>query len=183
MRLSGLEYVRELDMRAQAIGNRVVPTNWGPIELNVTSPDPDSEGASLAFTRGQCHSFALALHQETGWPIFGVGHGTDRGSPGHFIVYCADTDDYIDIDGAGADERFRYLFKYGSRIFTAEETRNAVDYLPCFPEVALPFARKVLERHRERGIYREPFGGLVEHAEGQRGYQRLLDKLADIAVF
>lgn len=139
-------------------GHNEVPTNWGRKVLNAEGRVDDT--AKDAFLRGQCHSFALAMHGLTGWPIFGVGYGAGHKSPSHFLIYCPDTDDYLDIDGPEADVRYAYLFRQEVSVFNAEETRNPPSYLPCFPEKALPFVRTVLadflasERYAQRrGCY------------------------------
>lgn len=38
------------------------------------TPGVLDEAAEFAFSHGQCHAFAQALHERTGWPIVAVGH-------------------------------------------------------------------------------------------------------------
>lgn len=119
-------------------GNLEVYTNWGPAELKADGTI--DHAAEMAFTRGHCHAFALAMHRETGWPMFGVGP-----TPNHFLVYCPSLDTYIDIDGPGAELRWKYLFEGGQKMFNAEQVMNELDcYCKCMPEIAEPFVKRVL---------------------------------------
>jgi hypothetical protein len=87
------------------VQNNTLAHNWGTAEL----PDDGeiTEDVITAFMNGHCHSFALAMHQETGWPIMGIRYGSIFSSPGHCVVYCPQLDDYIDIEGPGALKRSR----------------------------------------------------------------------------
>jgi hypothetical protein len=122
-----------------ARGNRVVPTNLGPIELE---PGRIDRRAKDAFAHGQCHSLALALHQVTGWPMFGIG-----GAPNHFIVYCPDLDTYIDIDGPGAETRNQNFIAHGLVLYTPAQISSLENYMPINAEIAAPFAKTLLELH------------------------------------
>jgi hypothetical protein len=56
------------------------------------------EEARTAYTEGQCHALAMALHQVNGWTLYEVG--TDGWCcPDHWMVKTPD-DLYVDIEGA-----------------------------------------------------------------------------------
>lgn len=84
------------------VSNKVydVETQWGTskIEVNSAGYGIINRSAKWAFTRGQCHALAAAIHQKTGWPIKGVSD--TRNSPAHCVVWCPPLKKYIDIDGA-----------------------------------------------------------------------------------
>ena len=64
-----------------------------------------------AFTSGQCHALALALHEHTGWGIVGlfdVDYDDDKyGTPNHVAVQSPDG--LVDIKGLGAEHRWHGL--------------------------------------------------------------------------
>jgi hypothetical protein len=100
--------------------------------------------ASDAFTRGYCHCFAAELHDRTGWPI--VALGGFPGTPGHFVVYSPEHDDYIDIDGIGALERFPFQAKGYIEEWEREELAKPIKYYqPLDTNLAKPFVTSVLE--------------------------------------
>jgi hypothetical protein len=67
--------------------------------------------AEYAFTRGQCHSLALALHRMTGWELYGLYSEYDwtrkqagrESTPSHVVVRSPEGK-YIDITGDDALE-------------------------------------------------------------------------------
>lgn len=66
-----------------------------------------SERVKQVFSSGQCHAFAIALHEMTGWPIRGFcREGRGRRIPRHFVVEPVDllrgTTYKITIDVEGA---------------------------------------------------------------------------------
>lgn len=125
------------------MSNNYLNTNWGDVELN-ESGEVDSN-AVIAFTRGHCHSFALAMHQETGWPIFGIGTAFfNDDEPGHCVVYCPQLDDYIDIEGPGVEGRWPHLFEH-VQLVTAEQAANFRTYRKAQVEIAKPFVKTVLQ--------------------------------------
>ena len=120
----------------------------GTVEINdIGRIDYDVE---QVFVRGQCHSFALALHQETDWPIVGfVAQAEDDGdtkdSPGHCAVYCPQLDEYIDVRGHGAKQRYETLFGPTEVVpIPANEVHTLKHYLPIRPDAAKPFVKTVL---------------------------------------
>lgn len=108
------------------------------------------KNAQFAFTRGHCHSLALAIHQETGWPIFGIGEGWG-GAPLHCIVFAPEINDYIDIDGPGVKDRFGRIFEDKLQLIEVGRIPHLTGYLRPEPDAAKPFARKVLSEIPARG--------------------------------
>lgn len=99
--------------------------------------------AVRVFTRGHCHSFALALHKLTGWPMFGIG--CTPNSPSHCVVYCPQLDEYIDIEGAGVKERWADQFERQFCALEAGQIPDLIGYREPDVESALPFAKTVLQ--------------------------------------
>jgi hypothetical protein len=102
------------------------------------------DAARDAFTHGQCHSLAIALHDLTDWPIIGIGGDPD--SPNHFVVYSPKIDDFIDIGGPGAFSR-----DYGEHLsmlkeFTRDEAIHPEYYLKANLKAAKPFAKTIYEQ-------------------------------------
>lgn len=103
-----------------------------------------NDNASQVFTHGHCHSLALAINKLTGWKMIAVGDSYN--SPCHFVIHCPPLDDYIDIDGPGALERFKL---YADRL-TVEFDVKDIDKLEYYKkpdqEMAEPFALALLKK-------------------------------------
>jgi hypothetical protein len=134
-------------------GNRKNVKLWNEsveVVLNKDGTGRLNHNASVVFTRGHCHSLALALHKLTGWPIFGVGYSWDSGEPAHCVVYCPELDDYVDIDGPSVIKRFP-----GVKI-TGELTPLSIELFETYfrpdQELAVPFAKTVLNKLATRGV-------------------------------
>jgi hypothetical protein len=108
--------------------------------------------ARRVFKHGQCHSMALALHQETGWPIVGFKDEDDpQDSPGHCAVYCPQLDQYVDVEGVGAfdryDERCLRVGRKAEIVPVPVETVDKLrDYLPIKAGDARSFAQAVVKQ-------------------------------------
>ena len=63
--------------------------------------------AKVVFTRGHCHSLALAVHKLTGWQIYGLAD--DEGDYIHIMVKTPKG--YLDVMGLEADRRWMNLWK------------------------------------------------------------------------
>jgi hypothetical protein len=66
-----------------------------------------SKEVEKVFTRGQCHSFALAMNEKTKWPIYGLfteDELDEQETPGHVIVKSPWG--FVDIQGLGAECRW-----------------------------------------------------------------------------
>lgn len=105
--------------------------------------------AKYAFTRGHCHSLALALHKITGWPLVGLFPEFNPYIPTHIVVRSPRG--LLDIEGLGAD-----LEWVGRRACNAVDmTEASVARLYAEPDcylepeidVAMPFAQRLLELH------------------------------------
>lgn len=126
--------------------NKRVLTGVGPVNVKIRDNGKGviDQSAVTAFTRGDCHSFAIAMHDRTGWPIIGIGGETH--TPGHFVLYDPEIDDYVDIEGPGALDRWDYLARIMIREFDRTEVlAPPVYYKNCDPELAKPFVQTVLE--------------------------------------
>lgn len=111
----------------------------------------DSDARNV-FMRGQCHSFALAMHRETGWPIVGFKDEEDyHDSPGHCAVFCPQLNEYVDVEGVGAKERRdESAARHGKTIkvipIKPYKIGKLKDYLPIKAREARPFAKTVVKR-------------------------------------
>lgn len=122
--------------------------NWGTYTLAAGLIDDD---AVTVFSRGQCHAFAIEMHKKTGWEIVGLFRGDwefeSNSTPGHCAVRHPDGR-VIDIEGAGADERWENKYD-GSRVEPQSLERilsyERIDYRPPDLEGARPFVEAVLE--------------------------------------
>lgn len=122
---------------------------WGcPVDVEINDQGVIDEEAEKVFTRGQCHSLALALHRQTGWPIIGfIDRYDDPEIPGHCVVYCPQLDEYVDICGIGALIRWQKRWDAKPIPLATEAVENGLKaYLPIQPEVAEPFAKTVLAK-------------------------------------
>lgn len=120
-------------------------TNDGPVTIRFRKNGNGilDRAAHTCFTKGQCHSFAVSMHDKTGWPMIGIGSTT--ASPAHFIVYSPVIDDYIDIDGPGALERWEFLANRMIREFDRSEI-PPIFYSELNLPLAEPFVNSVLEK-------------------------------------
>jgi hypothetical protein len=135
-------------------GYRVLPTlvgsGWATDNAKI-HVDRDGkvidDNAVHAFTRGQCHAFALACHKLTGFEIKGLwAHGREYGSPGHVVVEAPDKR-LLDITG----HPVKYMKTIGFHVgkvdsVPVEEVPHLQYYAKPNVGVALPFARTLLER-------------------------------------
>ena len=97
--------------------------------------------AITAFTRGFCHDFAYAMNEMTDWPIIGIGGEED--CPGHYVCYSPHIDDFVDIQGPGALERWPVLVKRLIREWKPDE--YPVMYRPLDRTIGKPFAQTILD--------------------------------------
>jgi hypothetical protein len=101
--------------------------------------------AKQAFTRGQCHALALALHRLTGWQLYGLyrPHELRRGTtPSHTVVRTPDGE-YIDINGNNALEEWRkYYHEAEPKAVTEAQVLAFEEDDYCKPDIkaAMPFA-------------------------------------------
>ena len=70
---------------------------WGDRDFELV-PGELTDDARYVFTRGQCHSLALALHEATGWPIFGDFVSEYDDTPDHVFVQAPDGR-FVDVEG------------------------------------------------------------------------------------
>lgn len=73
-----------------------VKLEGGRHRVHTVTPGVIDDRALAAFLQGQCHALALALHEETGWPIRWIE--SDDGEPNHCFVITPD-EHALDIAG------------------------------------------------------------------------------------
>ena len=103
-----------------------------------------------AFTRGQCHAFALAMNEKTKWPIYGLfseDELEEQETPGHVIVKSPWG--FVDIQGLGAECRWPErkpvrVTKKAVLTYTDSETYRDT-YLDPQVDVARDYAEPVLK--------------------------------------
>jgi len=96
--------------------------------------------AKTVFTRGQCHSLAVALHDLTQWPLYSIGGTPD--SPDHILVKTPKG--FVDIQGLNAEKPY---YPDRPRPINRDEVFEFDYYKPCEPELATPYARMILRRY------------------------------------
>lgn len=120
----------------------VLPLVYG--DTQEVTPGVLDHRAHHAFTCGQCHAFALALHQLTGWPLYLLCHDEDdpMDSWTHVVVRHPDGS-YIDIDGASEDLPEAWgAYAVPTNKSTVYRLPDRV--VPIRVKAAEPFARAVL---------------------------------------
>ena len=108
--------------------------------------------AQKVFTRGHCHSLALALHELTKWPIYGVD--ISDGTPGHFVVKTP-KGKFLDIEGLHTADTWHNINKNSTRpstIFKWSSGRRSIYFKPEVKK-ATPFAKAVLKKYYKKGKY------------------------------
>ena len=120
---------------------------WGPVNTKVQI---DNKGfgvlnneAKRVFSTGQCHAFAVALAELTGWPIKGLGGFMDtKDSPAHCVVYCPPLKKYIDIKGFR--DKDEYPYKILNRNISNKLANSLKGYLPAHMDSARAMARTMM---------------------------------------
>lgn len=135
-----------------------MPTNRVEITCGRTV-DIDADGnvdaaAIQAFTCGQCHALALALHKLAGLPLVGV-YTRRYGTPDHMLVQLPNGS-YLDIEGPGAEVRWRN-WGGGDNAFKPVSKRTVqgfhhIDYVKHDIKAALPFARRLIKKYQKEII-------------------------------
>jgi len=127
----------------------VLGTNLGNVEIKWLDNGMGKidDEAVTAFSWGHCHSFAYEMHDLTGWPIIGLGSrniNDPMDQPGHFVVYDPRLDDFVDIQGGRALERYGFLTSRGIREFPPTQLPKL--YRPIRKDIARPFVETVLSK-------------------------------------
>jgi hypothetical protein len=104
-----------------------------------------------AFTLGQCHAFAVAIHRLTGWTIKGIKPYPDSRYLGHCVNYSPELKGYVDIRGLVKKvDRFnwgRQAYVAVSRLSESTIVNQGLDgYMEPDVENAMPFARTLLNK-------------------------------------
>jgi hypothetical protein len=122
--------------------------------------------AENAFSRGQCHALALALHRLMGWELYGLYTASERrsrrynGTPSHTVVRMPDGD-YLDIHGNGALDNWRVSWPDAEPIALTEAEVLAFehrDYRKPNIKAAMPYAETLAGNYSRGGVQtRFPF--------------------------
>jgi hypothetical protein len=132
-----------------------VGTNQGTVEVKWDNNGKGivDEQAITAFSWGHCHSFAYEMHDLTGWPIIGIGSrdpSDPHDAPGHFVVYDPRIDDFVDIQGGNALERYEWLTNRG--IDEVPPDVRPMKYRSIKKDMAKPFVETVLEKLAQQPV-------------------------------
>ena len=122
---------------------------FGPDEVEIPDDGALTPEARHAFTNGQCHAFALAVQELTGWQIGGISWSYYEGQevPNHVVARSPDgrlidiTGD-VDTDRWGTDFRPFDPDAFDAWILGTEEEPEG--YLVPNVEAARPFAQNLL---------------------------------------
>jgi hypothetical protein len=98
--------------------------------------------AKFAFTRGHCHSLALAVHQQTGWPMMAIV-GNEKQAVTHVVVAMPDGR-WLDAFGPCPAEARR---GYHAEEFDQEQIQELgkhKHWLPTDAETAASFVAPLL---------------------------------------
>lgn len=123
-------------------------TIWG--QKKCLPVDPESPEVQRTFTRGQCASFARAIHALTGWPLVvmcygedGYGEIADPAGDGDHVVVRHPDGGLVDIFG-----RWQKGERWGDLEILVDVSEDEVADLGWDvqnPKAALPFARALLD--------------------------------------
>lgn len=136
-----------------------MPTNRVEITYGrIVEVDADGNidhNAIKAFTRGQCHALALALHKLSDLPLAGVyprGGYYSGSTPVHVLVQLPNGS-YLDIQGPGAENRWEDWGDGDNQIKPVSKRSvqgfHRIDYVKHNVKAALPFAKRLIEAHLE----------------------------------
>lgn len=142
--------------------------SWrGPVETELDPADGLTEEADRAFSNGQCHALALALHDLTGLPLAGLEWDDDYADvpiPNHVFVFDPATGDALDVGGWNAAGRWNGGYT-DLRPMTREEVVELYErglYLTPNLDAAAAFAPLVLDEYAPSialTTERQPLGG------------------------
>ena len=131
---------------------------FGKMTMEIDADGKVLDAAALkAFTQGQCHSFALAVHQLTGWTLAAIAFDTSEfgrediysgerdAEPAHILCLTPDGQ-LFDIHGTGARRNLQRAPAHRVQPTDEARVRSLQTYLKPNLEAALPFARTLLEK-------------------------------------
>lgn len=129
------------------VPGNVAPWTKGTWKLTAGLLD---ETAEYAFTHGQCHAMAIALHELTGYEIIGLGGSPWLDGPGHFMVraefgYC------LDVEGLHTDvkaiQRYGRITDYDNGVEYAWQLARDGEFYPLRIHAARHFAQLVVDKY------------------------------------
>lgn len=128
--------------------------SWlGPVETELNPADGLTPEADHAFSNGQCHALALALHELTGLPLAGLEWDDDEfdvPAPNHVFVFDPATGDALDVGGWNAVARWNGGYADDLREMTRDDVVELYErglYLYPNLDAAAAFAPLVLDEH------------------------------------
>lgn len=142
-------------------GNVLVGCWAGTFEL---TPGVIDHHAEIVFTQGQCHSFARALHELTGWQLavgcYSGERWTHPGGPvivtrpipkhdGDHVVCITPDGQIADVYGLTDRESFMRRWGFAELVEVAESTVKRLGWYRQNIRAARPFAAAVLTRIAE----------------------------------
>lgn len=118
-----------------------------PNGIEVSDKGTIDNNAKKAFTNGQCHALAAALHDLTGWPIFGLQDSSDCFPGGHVIVKSPKG--FLDIGGLNAKDRWEEEWRKCELIpiTRARISQGLPAYKKANVEAAIPFAKSLIKKY------------------------------------
>jgi hypothetical protein len=122
-------------------GNVEVRTWWGLWEL--PKDGEVDEDVIEAFTTGHCHSFALAMHEKTGWDMYACSYDPGYDTPAHVFIRHP-KGKFVDI--TGFIPKGSRWFRDGVVRVSKEDIYEFFDYLRPQPKLAAPFVKSVLKQ-------------------------------------
>ena len=104
------------------------------------------DNAIRAFTNGQCHAFALAVHELTGWELNGLHWPHNSGSPNHCVAITPEGK-LLDVLGLKAEANAKEIgWNKRTPLTKKQIVEGLTHYIKPDLEAALPFARTILAR-------------------------------------
>lgn len=122
--------------------------------------DDNWETARDVFSKGNCHSFALAVAKLTGWELCAKFYREGNPIPGHVFVKTPDGK-YFDVEGLHDPEAFMKLWnnrgcrgeikpinKWHIRALVRKFKKDGEGYIPTRVKDAIKYAEMGLKRYR-----------------------------------
>ena len=118
------------------------------LSLEVSDEGEIDRNAIRAFTEGQCHALALAVHELTRWPVMGIlDSDRDKDSPSHCVMLRPDGE-LLDINGPNAYERWHERHgRYGIRFISPKKLPELKHYMEPNVAAARPFAKTLVAKY------------------------------------
>lgn len=120
---------------------------WG--STLILPDDISNEGVVHCFTRGQCHSFARALHKLTGWQLAVLCHHKGSVSRTGDHVVCITPDNKL-ADITGVWEQGTKWLSLNVLVKVKPSTVQKLGWDQQDIRAAMPYARNFLKRYQKK---------------------------------